>query len=207
MSKKRYVVLISHCILNPATRVHVLGHGFNLSKAIMDYFISKNIAIIQLPCPEFTAMGFWRNPQGRQQYDNVFFKKHCEHQLEPFADMILELKNNHYIPLCYLGVANSPTCSIYWGKHKQNRHGTESIHEEINTNNSECQLGVMSDALKKLLSEHQIQIPFLEVPLKENITSEPIKKLFKELDTLLGIPEEFRTPYEKFDCDYRKKPL
>lgn len=207
MAKKRYFVLVSHCLLNPATRVHVLGHGFNLSKVLMDYFITKQIAIIQLPCPEFTAMGFWRNPQGRQQYDNVFFKKHCQQQLEPFVDMVRELMNNHHIPLCYLGVANSPTCSIHWGKHKSNRHGTESIHEELDSSESESKLGVMSNVLEQRLNDYQIKIPFLEVPIKENINSDPVKKLFEQLDELLGIPEQFRTPYESFISNSNKKPL
>lgn len=68
------------------------------------------------------AMGFWRDPQGQQQYHTVFFRKHREKLLEPFEDMIVELVNNHPIPLCYVGVANSPTCSVYWQKRKQNRH-------------------------------------------------------------------------------------
>ena len=34
--------------------------------------------MIQLPCPEFTAMGYWRNPQGRQQYNNIFLENIVE---------------------------------------------------------------------------------------------------------------------------------
>lgn len=207
MAKKRYFVLVSHCLLNPNTRVHVLGHGFNLSKPIMDYFLTKQIAIIQLPCPEFMAMGFWRNPQGHQQYHNVFFKKHCQTVLEPFEDMIVELVNTQHIPLCYIGVANSPTCSIYWGKHKQNRHGTESLHEDLMCDKCESKLGVMTEVLTQLLAKHHIQLPLIEAPLKENILSEPVHHFFKQLDELLQIPEEFRTPYEKFDNSYQKKPL
>lgn len=207
MAKKRYFVLMAHCLLNPTTRVHVLGHGFNLSKSIMDYFITKQIAIIQLPCPEFMAMGFCRNPQGRQQYNNVFFRKHCQKLLEPFEDMIVELVNHNHIPLCYVGVANSPTCSIHWGKHKPNRHGTESIHEDLACDVTESKLGVMTEVLEELLNKHQIHIPLVEAPLKENIVSEPVHDFFKQLDDLLGIAEEFRTPYEKFDASSNKKSL
>ena len=54
--------------------------------------------MIQLPCPEFTAMGYWRNPQGRQQYNNIFFRKHCRKELTTYVDMVSELKNNNNIP-------------------------------------------------------------------------------------------------------------
>ena len=130
MPKKRYFVLVSHCLLNPATRVHILGRIFHVAKLVCEYFLSKNIAIIQLPCPEFTAMGYWRNPQGRQQYDNVFFKKYCREQLSIYVDMVCELKNNNNTPLCYIGIQGSPNCSIYWGKHKTNKYNKESIVED-----------------------------------------------------------------------------
>ena len=138
MPKKRYFVLVSHCLLNPATRVHILGRRFHVAKLVCEYFLSKNIAIIQLPCPEFTAMGYWRNPQGRQQYDNVFFKKYCREQLSIYVDMVCELKNNNNTPLCYIGIQGSPNCSIYWGKHKTNKYNTESIVEDTSKKNEKA---------------------------------------------------------------------
>ncbi len=192
MAKKRYFVLVPHCLLNPGTRVHVLGHGFNLTQNITNYLLSKQIAIIRLPCPEFTAMGYWRNPQGRQQYDNIFFKKHCIKELTPYVDMICELTQNNHTPLCYLGIANSPTCSIFWGKHKLNRHQTESMMIDEDTTDTKTSYGVMTEVLSSLLKEHEITLPFLEVPIKENIHSEPVKHFFHSLDDLLQIPEEYR---------------
>ncbi|MGL4336200.1 MAG: hypothetical protein ACRCST_04840 [Turicibacter sp.] len=199
MPKKRYFVLVPHCLLNPATRVHVLGHGFNLTQQIMDYMLSKNIGIIQLPCPEFTSMGYWRNPQGRQQYDNIFFNKHCKKELEPFIDMIIEMTQNNHTLLCYLGIAGSPTCSVFWGKHKLNRHHTESIHpcEGGLDSLTNSQYGVMTQILNDMLSSHEISIPLLEVPIKENIHTDKVKDFFASLDGLLGISEEFRTEYIK----------
>jgi len=128
MSRKaRYFVIVSHCLLNPAARVHMLGRRFMLAKIVCDFMLSKHICVIQLPCPEFTAMGYWRNPQGRQQYDNVFFRKHCREQLESYVDMVQELIENDNTLLCYIGIQGSPTCSICWGKHKQNKYKTESM--------------------------------------------------------------------------------
>ncbi|WP_300385769.1 hypothetical protein [Clostridium sp.] len=194
MSKKpRYFVIISHCLLNPSARVHLLGRRFTLAKKVCDYLLSRNIAIIQLPCPEFTAMGYWRNPQGRQQYDNVFFKKHCRQELDTYVDMICELKNNDNTPLCYIGIQGSPTCSIDWGKHKLNRYKTESMEPDTKSPKVPGIYGVMTGVLDELLKENGIEIPYLEAPVKENIESDIAKNFFNKLDDLLGVPEDYRT--------------
>lgn len=194
MSKKpRYFVIISHCILNPATRVHILGRRFLIAERICDYFLSKHIGVIQLPCPEFTAMGYWRNPQGRQQYDNVFFREHCKRELETYVNMIQELINNDNTLFCYVGVQGSPTCSIHWGKHKTNKYKTESIMEcdEEKKETDGVKYGVMTEVLDELLKERGIQIPYLEAPVKESEDSERFRAFFEDLDQLLDIPKEY----------------
>lgn len=201
MPKKRYFVLVSHCLLNPATRVHILGRRFNVARMISDYFLSKNIAIIQLPCPEFTAMGYWRNPQGRQQYDNVFFKKHCRKELESYVDMVCELKNNNNTPLCYIGIQGSPNCSVNWGKHKTNKYKTESIIEDKKTKISFGVYGVMTSILDEMLKENNINIPYFEAPVKESLDSQLTKNFFYDLDDLLHMPEKFRYNPNKQQCN------
>lgn len=201
MPKKRYFILVSHCLLNPATRVHILGRRFNVARMVSDYFLSKNIAIIQLPCPEFTAMGYWRNPQGRQQYDNVFFKKHCRRELSNYVDMVCELKNNNNTPLCYIGIQGSPNCSINWGKHKINKYKTESIMEDEKSKSTSCIYGVMTSVLDDMLKENNINIPYFEAPVKESLDSELAKKFFNDLDDLLHMPESCRYKLNRHQCN------
>ncbi len=189
MAKKRYFALVAHCLFNPSTRVHMLGRRFCVAEKVADYFLSKHIAVIQLPCPEFTAMGYWRNPQGRQQYDNTFFRKHCRQSLESYVDMVVELVANSNTPLCFMGIQGSPTCSIYWGKHKQNRYKTESMEEDPKAPQDKTMYGVMTSVLDEMLREHGIEIPYVEAPVKENITSERTVRFFKTLDRLVGIPK------------------
>ena len=75
MSRKdRKIILIAQCLVNPYCQVHILGQNFPLSHELMDYLMEKRVRIIQYPCPETTAMDIKRNPQGRQQYDNIFFR-------------------------------------------------------------------------------------------------------------------------------------
>lgn len=203
MPKKRYFVIVAHCLLNPSTRVHVLGRRYNLAKLVCEYFLSKNISIIQLPCPEFTAMGYWRNPQGRQQYDNVFFRKHCKRELENYVDMICELVNNKNTLLCFIGIQGSPNCCINWGKHKCNKYRTESIIEEdkLDNDKTECKgiYGVMTTVLDEMLKQNNIEIPYFEAPVKEDIHSDLSKKFFNDLDKLLKVPDKC-----KFDLDKLK---
>lgn len=223
MAKPRYFVIVSHCLLNPATRVHVLGRRFTLAVKVCDYLLTKNIGVIQLPCPEFTAMGYWRNPQGRQQYNNVFFKKHCYKELESYVDMISELVNNSNTLLCYIGIQGSPTCSIHWGKHKLNRYKTESMEEAPQVQKAKAYVdgnlegddieesydpslaedtlksdyGVMTLVLDEMLKEKGIHIPYLEAPVKESLQSQRCVDFFNALDDLLGIPEAYRPDYTK----------
>ena len=192
MPKKRYFVLVSHCLLNPSTRVHILGRRFNVARIISDYFLSKNIAIIQLPCPEFTAMGYMRNPQGRQQYDNVFFKKHCKNELSNYVDMACELRNNNNTPLCYIGIQGSPICSVNWRKHKTNKYKTESMIEDKKSTDYSSVYGVMTLVLDEMLKENNINIPYFEAPVKESVDSELTKKFLNDLDDLLHIPDYCR---------------
>ncbi|MEF9934105.1 MAG: hypothetical protein RSA01_02845 [Clostridium sp.] len=184
MAKKRYFAIVAHCLLNPSTRVHILGRRFQVAKMIADYFLSRNISMIQLPCPEFTAMGYLRNPQGRQQYDNIFFRKHCEKELESYVNMILELTNNANTPLCFIGIQGSPTCSIRWGKHKINKYKTESMMPDENDTSGNSMFGIMTEVLDRMLRERGVIMPYIEAPVKENIESDLVKEFFLNLDNL-----------------------
>ena len=203
MAKKpRYFVIVAHCLLNPATRVHILGRSYAMANEITSYLLNKKISIIQLPCPEFTAMGYWRNPQGRQQYDNTFFRKHCKKELESYVDMIKELYKNSNTPLCFIGIDSSPTCSINWGKHKLNRYKTESIHPDLEAQESKGVYGVMTEVLDEMLKKSGINMPYLEAPVRENIHSERALNFFDGLDSLLNVPEDYRyRNKEKVDND------
>ena len=192
MAKKRYFAIVSHCLLNPSTRVHLLGRRYEIASEIMAYFLDKHISIIQLPCPEFTAMGYWRNPQGRQQYDNVFFRKHCKKSLESYVDMVCELRNNGNTPLCYIGIQGSPNCSIHWGKHKTNKYKTESMIEDEHAEIGTSTYGVMTEVLDQMLREQGIEIPYFEAPVKESMKSEKVNQFFMGLDDLLNIPDSYR---------------
>ena len=113
--KDKKIILVAQCLINPYCRVHVLGQNFPLSHELMDYLMKLRVGIIQYPCPETTAMGLQRNPQGRQQYDNIFFRSHCKELLQtPFLMVEEFLKNTLEEDEDSLVFRNSATCVKLW---------------------------------------------------------------------------------------------
>ena len=184
MSKRnKRVILIAQCLINPYCRVHILGQNFPLSHELTDFLMSRQIGIIQYPCPETTAMGLMRNPQGRQQYDNIFFRNHCKELLKIPMLMVREFLNNKYHLVCYIGLENSPTCGIHWGKHKVNRYQTESPNPVDNQDPDDPVLmGIMAEILSEEFALDNINVPFLEFPTRSEPNSEKREKFWEDLN-------------------------
>lgn len=184
MSRKdRKIVLISQCLINPYCRVHILGQNFPLSHELTDYLMSRRVGVIQYPCPETTAMGLKRNPQGRQQYDSIFFRKHCKDLLRVPLLMVKEFIKNRYRLVAFIGLENSPTCGIHWGKHKVNKYNTESPVPVDKPGADEPELmGVMAEILMEELVSEGIEVPFLEFPVKSDAASDKRKSFWEDLD-------------------------
>lgn len=193
MSKKdRRIILICQCLVNPYCRVHILGQNFPLSLEVMDYLLRKNVGVIQYPCPETTAMGLMRNPQGRQQYNNIFFRDHCKELLKVPMLMVREFIKNRYRLCCFIGLENSPTCGIHWGRHKVNRYGTESPNPEDKPSPEDpILMGIMAEILTEELGRDGIQVPFLELPAMSEPASERRRRFWTELEQAVApVPME-----------------
>jgi predicted secreted protein len=187
MSKKdKKIVLVAQCLVNPYCRVHILGQNFPLSMKLMDYLLGHKVGVIQYACPETTAMGLMRNPQGRQQYDNIFFRSHCKELLQTPMLMVREFIKNGYRLCCFIGLENSPTCGIHWGKHKVNRYQTESPNAVASPSAQDPVLmGIMAEILQDELGTDAISVPFLEFPAVEPGGSERIIKFWEDLSKII----------------------
>ena len=199
MSKKdRRIILISQCLINPYCRVHILGQNFPLSRQLTDYLMDKRVGIIQYPCPETTVMGLKRNPQGREQYDSIFFRDHCKELLKIPMLMVKEFIENNYRLTCFIGLENSPTCGIHWGKHKINKYQTESPNPVDHPDPDEPVLkGIMAEILSDELSGYDIEVPFLEFPTKSETGSEKNIKFWEDLKR--AVEPHFYNNLEKED--------
>ena len=187
MSKKdKRIILIAQCLVNPYCRVHILGQNFPLSQELMNYLMERHVGIIQYLCPETSAMGLGRNPQGRQQYDNTFFRDHCKKLLKVPMLMVKEFIKNNYRLTCFVGLENSPTCGIHWGKHKVNRYQTESPNPVEKPDQNEPVLkGIMAEILSEELAKDDVKVPFLEFPALSPEGSEQRKKFWEDLRKLV----------------------
>jgi predicted secreted protein len=187
MSKKdKKIILIAQCLVNPYCRVHILGQNFPLSKKLMDYLLDHKVGVIQYSCPETTAMGLMRNPQGRQQYDNIFFRSHCKELLKTPMLMVREFIKNGYRLCCFIGLENSPTCGIHWGKHKVNRYQTESPNPvDQPAPQDPVLMGIMAEILQEELAKDEAAVPFLEFPALEPADSERVIRFWDDLSKLV----------------------
>lgn len=187
MSKKdRKVILIAQCLVNPYCRVHILGQNFPLSRELMDYLLEQKVGVIQYPCPETTAMGLMRNPQGRQQYDNIFFREHCKELLKVPMLMAREFIKNSYRLTCFLGLENSPTCGIHWGRHKVNKYQTESPNPvDAPGPDDPVLMGIMAEIIAEELAKDGVNMPFLEFPALSPIDSPQRRKFWDDLRAII----------------------
>jgi predicted secreted protein len=187
MSKKdKKIILIAQCLVNPYCRVHILGQNFPFSKELMDYLLEHKVGIIQYACPETTAMGLMRNPQGRQQYDNIFFRDHCKELLKVPMLMVREFIKNGYRLTGFIGLENSPSCGIHWGKHKVNRYQTESSNPVDQPSADDPVLrGVMAEILEEELRKENVDVPFLEFPAISAMDSAERKNFWIQLRRLV----------------------
>jgi len=183
MSKKdKRIILIAQCLINPYCRVHILGQNFPLSRELVDYLMEKHVGIIQYSCPETTAMGLMRNPQGRQQYDNIFFRDHCKELLKTPMLMVREFIKNKYRLTSFVGLENSPTCGIHWGKHKVNRYQTESPNPVDKPEPGDPVLaGIMAEIISEELAKDGVKVPFLEFPALSQPDAPERKKFWDDL--------------------------
>ncbi len=192
MSKKdKKIILIAQCLVNPYCRVHILGQNFDLSRELVDFLMEKRVGIIQYPCPETTAMGLGRNPQGRQQYDNIFFRNHCKELLNIPMLMVREFVKNGYRLVAFIGLENSPTCAVRWGRHKTNKYQAESPNPVDKPDPNEPVLkGIMAEILSDELDKSGIKIPLIEFPSQSEPGSDKRKKFWSELNAAMELPSE-----------------
>ncbi|MGL6193293.1 MAG: hypothetical protein ACRC2T_00555 [Thermoguttaceae bacterium] len=171
MPKDKRIILVANCLLNPYCRVHVLGKNFPLTHELTAYLANTRTGVIQYHCPEFTLGGYNRNPQGRQQYDNVFFRKHCQETFATPLKMIEEFVNNGYRLTAFIGLQNSPSCGVHWKKHKENKYGYESWMESPGEASDDEQMGIMTEVIVEGLASIGVEVPLIEFPLSSPIGS------------------------------------
>jgi len=95
------ITIVSHCLLNPLTRV----------KSLAPVHFSPAGPVIQLPCPEALYMGLDRWTVTKNQMDVPQFRRFCQTLIAPYADL-MEMLARQGARLHIVGVAKSPSCGV-----------------------------------------------------------------------------------------------
>ncbi|WP_376715446.1 CD3072 family TudS-related putative desulfidase [Enterococcus xiangfangensis] len=112
MQLQKQLVAVSHCILNQNAVVHGLERARGAFPFAID-LLSRGIAIIQLPCPEFLVLGGDRPPMSYEEYAALpDFRQQCQQMLQPIIQQIQAYQAEGYHYLGVIGINESPNCSI-----------------------------------------------------------------------------------------------
>lgn len=157
------IVFVSHCILNIASKVIMytpddMAAEEDLRKKFMHLAIDNDIQLIQLPCPEYTMYGADRWGHVSNQFDNIFFRKHCRNVLEPIIDQLKEYlaHEDRFEVLGFVGIDGSPSCGVDYtckGDWYGSFEGRENLQETLATACLAEGPGVLMAVLKEMLEE------------------------------------------------------
>lgn len=157
------IIFVSHCILNIASKVIMytpedMEAEEALRKKFMHLAIDNDIQLIQLPCPEYTLYGADRWGHVSNQFDNVFFRKHCRRILEPIMDQLKEYlaHENRFEVLGFVGVDGSPSCGVDYtckGNWYGSFEGRENLQETLQSVYLSKGPGVLMSVLLEMLKE------------------------------------------------------
>lgn len=162
------IVLVSHCILNTASKVVLYNQEEMdaeeaLRKKFMHLAIDRDIQLIQLPCPEFTLYGANRWGHVSNQFDNVFFRRHCRNILSPILDQLKEYlaHGERFEILGIVGIDGSPSCGVDYtctGDWYGSFEGRQNLAETLSTCRLSKGSGVLMSVLKEMLAEEGLEI-------------------------------------------------
>jgi predicted secreted protein len=150
------LALVAHCLLNQNSRASGLAESSSVINEVLEFLIRYEIGIIQMPCPELVYAGAMRQPQTKDYYDNMPYKKHCRKIAEELANQIQKYAISGIKLKIVIGVDGSPSCSV-----------NET-------------LGIFMEKLRSAFIKRRISAPFYGVRyrrLKEDIAQ--LEKLIK----------------------------
>lgn len=167
VERGRKLCLVSHCLLNCNSKVEGLCRYKGVLKEVIYPIIEKDYGIIQLPCPEATYYGMRRWGHVKEQFDNVYFRKHCRKILEPIMEQLLDYNANGYSIDYVVGINGSPSCGIDVTCSSKEWLGEisrqESIEKLKDTLKYDSAPGVFMDELKRMLFKNNIEPEFIGI--------------------------------------------
>lgn len=172
------VLVLSHCILNRATRWWQEGKSLQRNRGpvspVVGFLARRKIGAVQLPCPEFTFFGNPRPPATKGEYESLpGFRRHCGNLARESAKNLKTLIAKGTGPkirvLAVVGIERSPSCGVEYVPRTVDGE-TRYVGEK----------GFFLELLERELERVEITVPFVGVDLHEP------DNFCKKLDELLG---------------------
>lgn len=160
------IIFVSHCILNTASKVVMynqkeIDSEEKLRKQFLKKAIENDVHIIQLPCPEFTLYGANRWGHVSNQFDNVFYRKHCRNILQPVIEQLKEYltHEDRFEILGIVGIDGSPSCGVDYTC-VADWYGSFESRTNLQETLSQCRMekkpGVLMEVLMEMLKEENL---------------------------------------------------
>lgn len=176
----KYLLIISHCILNTASKVEMdereLAEEYAKRDRLIHSIMEHNIQLLQLPCPEFIIYGSRRWGHVKEQFMHPHYYEECRKMLHP---ILLQMEEYLKYPeefkvLGIVSVEGSPscgyhmTCSGKWGGELSG--DIDEFREMQNTCEAVNGPGVFMEILEEELKSRSMAVSIINM-------DEAIKKL------------------------------
>jgi len=171
------VLVLSHCILNRATRWWQEGKSLKRNRGpvspVVRFLSGRKIGLVQLPCPEFTFFGNPRPPATKGEYESLpGFRIHCENLARESAKNLKTLVTKGAGPkirvVAVVGIERSPSCGV--------EYVPRTVNGEIRYVGEK---GFFLEVLERKLERLEMILPFVGVDLHR------LDAFYKKLDELL----------------------
>lgn len=178
MNRGRKIILLCHCILNTNSKVEGLSSTKAFTNSLINILHSKDVGMLQLPCPEMHMYGIKRWGHVKDQFNTPIFRQQCREILISTVNQVKNYIDNGYSVLGVVGIDGSPSCGVNltcrgnWGGEFKCIENYKNCVSTLKTSNEE---GIFIEELKGLLSEREINIPF--IALKEDDMENSVAEL------------------------------
>jgi len=148
------IVLLSHCLLNQATRAEETITALATEK-LLRLFSNYPIHLEQLPCPEFLFMGK-RKKRTKDEWEKMpGFKKFCSELADQIKEGVKRFDGKETFPL--VTIAGSPCCSsreVHIGKRIFAGKGilVDELEKRMNLEFLEFDFRRIDESIKRLKS-------------------------------------------------------
>lgn len=140
MHRGKQIIYTAHCVLNQNSVIREWERAKGAFNDIIRVLLDYDIAIIQLPCPEFTFLGETRPTKTKEEYNIPQYRIMCKNLTKEIIKQMKEYITYDYKIIGIVGVKGSPSCDTLGRK------------------------GIFMEELVKLLNDENIQLDFFDIP-------------------------------------------